>query len=40
MRLHDAVQEEGRVWRPVIIYVAMLLSLIGDSQEEVFYQNN
>lgn len=28
------------VFEGLIFHVAMLLPLIGDSQEEVFYQNN
>jgi len=34
------LREEGSILRSVIFHVAMLLPLIGDSQEEVFYQND
>jgi hypothetical protein len=40
MRLNDTVQEDRSILGPVIFYVAMLLPLIGDSQEDGFYQNN
>jgi hypothetical protein len=40
MRLNDAVHEEGSIRISVIFHVAMLLPLIGDSKEEVFYQND
>ena len=40
MRLNDALREEGSILRSVIFHVAMLLPFIGDSQEEVFYQND